>query len=219
MPVAAERSQVGIVGAGPAGLLLSHLLALAGIESVVVEARSRAHCAARQRAGLLEDGTVALLRAAGLAARLDREGLPHGGIYPQFAGERHHIDFRDLAGRSVTIYAQTEIVKDLIAERTRAGAALHFDVTGTEVTGLGTGRPLLRYTDAAGGRHEVTCEVIAGCDGFHGICRPAMPDGLLTVAERAYPYAWPTSPCWPTRSSRWSATATRARPARTRPPA
>ena len=121
---------------------------------------------------------------------LDREGLPHGGIYLQFAGERHHLDFRDLVGRSVTIYAQTEIVKDLIAERTRVGAALHFGVTGTGVTGLGTGRPLLRYTDAAGGRHEVTCEVIAGCDGFHGICRPAMPDGLLTVAERAYPYAW-----------------------------
>ncbi len=185
-----ERSQVGIVGAGPAGLLLSHLLALAGIDSVVVEARSRAYCEARQRAGLLEDGTVALLRAAGLAGRLDREGLPHGGIYLQFAGERHHLDFRDLVGRSVTIYAQTEIVKDLIAERTRVGAALHFGVTGTGVTGLGTGRPLLRYTDAAGGRHEVTCEVIAGCDGFHGICRPAMPDGLLTVAERAYPYAW-----------------------------
>ena len=119
-----ERTQVGIVGAGPAGLLLSHLLALAGVDSVVVEARSRAYCEARQRAGLLEDGTVALLRAAGLAARLDREGLPHGGIYLQFAGERHHLDFRDLVGRSVTIYAQTEIVKDLIAERTRAGAAV-----------------------------------------------------------------------------------------------
>ena len=185
-----ERSQVGIVGAGPAGLLLSHLLALAGIDSVVVEARSRAYCEARQRAGLLEDGTVALLRAAGLSARLDREGLPHGGIYLQFAGERHHLDFRDLVGRSVTIYAQTEIVKDLIAERTSAGAALHFGVTGTGVTGLGTGWPLLRFTDAAGRRHEVTCDVIAGCDGFHGICRPAMPDGLLTVAERAYPYAW-----------------------------
>ena len=185
-----ERTQVGIVGAGPAGLLLSHLLALAGVDSVVVEARSRAYCEARQRAGLLEDGTVALLRAAGLAARLDREGLPHGGIYLQFAGERHHLDFRDLVGRSVTIYAQTEIVKDLIAERTRAGAAVAFDVTGTEVTGLGTDRPLLRYTDAAGGRHDVSCDAIAGCDGFHGICRPALPDGLLTVAERAYPYAW-----------------------------
>jgi len=184
------RTQVGIVGAGPAGLLLSRLLALAGIDSVVVESRSRAYCEARQRAGLLEDGTVRLLRAAGLAGRLDREGLEHGGIYLQFAGERHHLDFRDLVGRAVTIYAQTEIVKDLIAERTSAGAALHFDVSDTEVTDLGTDRPLLRYTDASGQRHEVACDVIAGCDGFHGICRPAMPGGLLTVAERTYPYAW-----------------------------
>ena len=185
-----ERTQVGIVGAGPAGLLLSRLLALAGIDSVVVENRSRAYCEARQRAGLLEDRTVRLLRAAGLADRLDREGLEHGGIYLQFAGERHHLDFRDLVGRAVTIYAQTEIVKDLISERIRAGAALYFDVSDTEVEGIGTDRPVLRYTDADGLRHQVSCDVVAGCDGFHGICRPAMPAGLMTVAERAYPYAW-----------------------------
>jgi p-hydroxybenzoate 3-monooxygenase len=186
-----ERTQVGIVGAGPAGLLLSHLLALRGIDSVLVENRSRAYCEARQRAGLLEDGTVRLLRAVGLGARLDREGLAHGGIYLQFAGERHHLDFRDLTGgRAVTIYAQTEIVKDLIAARTAAGAALHFEVTGTEVAGLDTGRPVLRYTDADGQRHEVVCDAIAGCDGFHGICRAAMPAGLLNVAERAYPFGW-----------------------------
>jgi p-hydroxybenzoate 3-monooxygenase len=189
--MATERTQVGIVGAGPAGLLLSHLLALRGVDSVVVENRSRAYCEARQRAGLLEDGTVRLLRAAGLGARLDREGLPHGGIYLQFAGERHHLDFRDLTdGRMVTIYAQTEIVKDLIEARTAAGAALHFEVTGTEVDGLDTDRPVLRYTDAGGQRHEVVCDAIAGCDGFHGICRPAMPDGLLNVVERAYPFGW-----------------------------
>jgi p-hydroxybenzoate 3-monooxygenase len=185
-----ERTQVGIVGAGPAGLLLSRLLALAGIDSVVVENRSRAYCEARQRAGLLEDSTVRLLRAAGLADRLDREGLEHGGIYLQFAGERHHLDFRDLVGRTVTIYAQTEIVKDVISERTRAGAAVHFDVSDTEVEGIGADRPVLRYTDADRVRHQVSCDVIAGCDGFHGICRPAMPAGLVTVAERAYPYAW-----------------------------
>ncbi len=189
--MATERTQVGIVGAGPAGLLLSHLLALRGVDSVVVENRSRAYCEARQRAGLLEDGTVRLLRAAGLGARLDREGLPHGGIYLQFAGERHHLDFRDLTdGRMVTIYAQTEIVKDLIEARTAAGAALHFEVSGTEVDGLDTDRPVLRYTDAVGQRHEVVCDAIAGCDGFHGICRPAMPDGLLNVVERAYPFGW-----------------------------
>ncbi|MBV9793885.1 MAG: 4-hydroxybenzoate 3-monooxygenase [Actinobacteria bacterium] len=186
-----ERTQVGIVGAGPAGLLLSHLLALRGVDSVLVENRSRAYCEARQRAGLLEDGTVKLLRATGLGARLDREGLEHGGIYLQFAGERHHLDFLGLTGgRAVTIYAQTEIVKDLIEARTAAGAALHFEVTGTEVADLDTDRPVLRYTDAGGHRHQVVCDAIAGCDGFHGACRPAMPDGLLQVVERSYPFGW-----------------------------
>jgi p-hydroxybenzoate 3-monooxygenase len=187
----AERTQVGIIGAGPAGLLLSHLLSLRGIESVVVEIRSRAYCEARQRAGVLEHGSVGLLRAAGLADRLDREGLEHGGIYLQFAGERHHIDFRDLAGgKTVTVYAQTEVVKDLIAARVAAGEPIEFDVSDTEVGGLDTDRPVLRYTGADGTRHEVTCAAIAGCDGFHGICRPAIPFRLCTVHESAYPYAW-----------------------------
>ena len=184
------RTQVGIVGAGP-GLLLSHLLALRGIDSVVVESRSRAYCEARQRAGLLEAGTVELLRAVGLGQRMDAEGLEHGGIYLQFAGQRHHLDFRDLTGgRWVTIYAQTEIVKDLIRSRLAAGAQLEFGVSGTEVADLDTGRPVLRYTDAAGSRHEVRCDAIAGCDGFHGICRDSIPPGLIRVAERACPYAW-----------------------------
>src|SRR6202020_756481 len=162
-----ERTQVGIVGAGPAGLLLSHLLALRGIDSVVVESRSRAYCEARQRAGLLEAGTVELLRAIGLGARMDAEGLEHGGIYLQFSGERHHLDFRDLTGgRWVTIYAQTEIVKDLIRARRAAGAQLESGVSATEVAALDTGRLVLRYTDAAGRGHEVRCDVIAGCDGF-----------------------------------------------------
>jgi p-hydroxybenzoate 3-monooxygenase len=187
---ARTRTQVGIVGAGPAGLLLSHLLALRGIDSVLVENRSRAYCEARQRAGVLEDSSVRLLREAGLAGRLDREGLEHGGIYLQFAGERHHIDFRKLTGRTVTVYAQTEVVKDLIAARLAAGGQLEFDVSGTEVDALGTDSPELRYTSADGTRHEVTCDAIAGCDGFHGICRPAVPAGVLTVWERDYPYAW-----------------------------
>ena len=185
------RTQVGIVGAGPAGLLLSHLLALRGIDSGLVEIRSRAYCEARQRAGVLEDGAVRLLRAAGLAERLDRQGLEHGGIYLQFAGERHHIDFRALTGgRTVTVYAQTEVVKDLIAQRLAAGGAVHLDVTDTEVDRLTSDQPVLRFTDSAGTRHEVTCDAIAGCDGFHGICRPAIPVGLMTVREREYPYAW-----------------------------
>jgi len=185
------RIQVGIVGAGPAGLLLSHLLAQRGIDSVVVENRSRAYCEARQRAGLLEDGTVKLLREAGLGQRLDAEGLEHGGIYLQFGGERHHLDFRDLTGgRTVTIYAQTEIVKDLIARRLADGGALEFDVTGTAVADLDTDRPVLSYTTAGGERRELICDAIAGCDGFHGICRPAVPAHLLTVRDRDYPYAW-----------------------------
>ncbi len=185
------RTQVGIVGAGPAGLLLSHLLALRGIDSIVVETRSRAYCEARQRAGLLEAGSAELLRQVGLGARMDAEGLEHGGIYLQFAGERHHLDFRDLTGgRWVTIWAQTEIVKDLIRARLAAGAQIEFEVSDTEVTNLSSEAPVLRYTDAAGTRHEVTCDAIAGCDGFHGICRDSMPPGLLRVAEREYPYAW-----------------------------
>ena len=157
----------------------------------MVENRSRAYCEARQRAGLLEAGTTELLRAVGLGKRMDAEGLEHGGIYLQFAGERHHLDFRDLTGgRWVTIWAQTEIVKDLIQARLAAGAQVEFEVSDTEVADLEEDRPLLRYTDAAGTRHEVRCDVIAGCDGFHGICRDSLPPGLVQVAERGYPYSW-----------------------------
>ncbi|HXZ63103.1 MAG TPA: 4-hydroxybenzoate 3-monooxygenase [Streptosporangiaceae bacterium] len=185
------RTQVGIVGGGPAGLLLSHLLALRGIDSVLIEIRSRAYCEARQRAGVLEDGSVALLRGAGVADRLDQQGLVHGGIYLQFDGQRRHVDFRELTGgRTVTVYAQTEVVKDLIARRLADGGTLEFSVTETEVADLDTDRPLLRYTDASGARHEVACDAIAGCDGFHGICRPSVPLGVLTTWERDYPYAW-----------------------------
>ena len=185
------RTQVGIVGGGPAGLRLSHLLALRGIDSVLIEIRSREYCEARQRAGVLEDGSVALLREAGLAGRLDQQGLVHGGIYLQFDGQRRHLNFRDLAdGRTVTVYAQTEVVKDLIARRLADGGALEFSVTDTDVADLDTDKPVLSYTDAGGTRHEVTCDAIAGCDGFHGVCRPAIPDGVLTTWERDYPYAW-----------------------------
>jgi p-hydroxybenzoate 3-monooxygenase len=186
------RTQVGIVGAGPAGLLLAHLLALRGIDSVLIEIRSREYCEARQRAGVLEDGSVRLLRDAGVGTRLDQLGIEHGGIYLQFDGERRHMDFRELTGRTVTVYAQTEVVKDLIARRLADGgpAAIEFGVTDTEVAGLDTDRPILRYTSEEGVRYEVTCDAIAGCDGFHGICRPAIPPGVLTTTQRDYPYAW-----------------------------
>ncbi len=185
------RTQVGIVGAGPAGLLLSHLLALRGIDSVVVELRSRAYCEARQRAGVLEDGSVRLLREVGLGTRLDQQGLEHGGIYLQFDGARHHLDFRELTGgRSVTVYAQTEVVKDLIAKRVADGGAVEFSVTDTRVSQLDTDRPVLSYTSSDGTRREIVCDAIAGCDGFHGISRPRLPADLLTVAEREYPFAW-----------------------------
>ena len=188
-----ERTQVGIVGAGPAGLLLSHLLSLGGVDSVCVETRSRAYCEARQRAGMLESTTVELLRAVGLGDRLDAEGLEHDGIYLQFDGERHHLNFRELTGgRWITIYAQTEIVKDIIAARTAAGAAPR--VRGQRHRGERArhrAAGALLHRRARRTRHVVTCDVIAGCDGFHGITRRSIPAGGLTMlAERSYPYAW-----------------------------
>jgi p-hydroxybenzoate 3-monooxygenase len=185
------RTQVGIVGAGPAGLLLSQLLALRGIDSVLIEARSREYCEARQRAGVLEDGSVELLRAAGLGRRIAQQGLEHGGIYLQFDGERRHLDFRELTGgRTVTVYAQTELVKDLIAARLAAGAAIEFEVGYTGVAGLDGDRPVLSYTDVRGDQQEVMCDVIAGCDGFHGVCRSAIPAARLSHWSRDYPYGW-----------------------------
>jgi p-hydroxybenzoate 3-monooxygenase len=187
-----HRTQVGIVGAGPSGLLLSHLLAQAGIESVLVENRSRAYCEQRQRAGLLEHQAVTLLRESGVGARLDAEGIEHGGIYLQYTErgvpQRHHLDFRELAQATVTIYAQTEIVKDLIAARLAAGQHLEFEVSDTAVAEIDSDTPVLRYTDSQGVAHEVVCDAIAGCDGFHGVSSQAAP--ASRVWERVYPYSW-----------------------------
>jgi p-hydroxybenzoate 3-monooxygenase len=183
-----SRTRVGIIGAGPAGLMLSQLLALRGIESIIVESRTREYCEARQRAGMLEAGTVAALRAAGVGKRLDAEGLEHNGIYLQFGGQRHQVNFRELVGRTVTIYAQTEIVKDVIAARLADGGVIEFSASSVSVSGIDSSSPVLSYVDSAAVAHEVTCDVIAGCDGFHGICRPLVPG--LSVYERGYPYAW-----------------------------
>jgi p-hydroxybenzoate 3-monooxygenase len=181
---------VAIVGAGPAGLLLGHLLHRKGIDAVILEARSRDYVEARLRAGVLEQGSAEVLRDAGVGERMDREGLVHGGIYLCFEGARHHIPMSELTGgRSVMIYGQTEVVKDLITARLSYDAPLRFECSDVSVHGLGGAQPTVRYQHD-GGERELRCEIIAGCDGFHGICRPSIPPGVMTVWEREYPFGW-----------------------------
>ena len=184
------RTQVGIVGAGPAGLMLGHLLHLAGIDSVIVENRSQEHVIERVRAGVLEQGTVDLMHATGVGDRLRRESLRHEGIYLRFNGQRHRIDMAALTGgRAITIYGQNEVVKDLIAAREATGRPLHFDASDVGIYDLETRTPRLRFVHR-GETHEVVCDVIAGCDGFHGVCRTAIPVSHLKTYERDYPFAW-----------------------------
>jgi len=183
------RTQVGIVGAGPAGLLLSHLLHLNGIESVVVESRSRPYIEERIRAGVLEQGTADLLNEAGLGERMRREGLVHHGIELSFDRQRHRIDLTGLTGQSVTVYGQHEVVKDLVAARLAAGGDIRFEVSDTSIHGLDTAKPAIRFAHG-GTPHELTCDFIAGCDGFHGVCRASVPENAITVYDRLYPFAW-----------------------------
>ncbi len=184
-----HRTQVGIVGAGPAGLFLSHLLACAGIDSIVLEDRSRDYVESRIRAGVLEQGSVDLLNETGVGGRMGREGLAHEGIEIRFAGRGHRIDFLALTGKAITVYGQHELVKDLIAARLAGGRPLHFDVSDVAVAGFDGDSPSIRYT-GDGDAHEIACDFIAGCDGFHGICRPSVPAGGLAIYERSYPFAW-----------------------------
>ena len=183
------RTQVGIVGAGPAGLVLGHLLHLQGIESVVLEARSREYCQERVRAGLLEQTTTDLLTEMGVGERMKREGLVHHGINLRFRGRTHRIDFADLTGRSITIYAQGEVIRDLVDARQASGGPIFFEVENVSVHDFASSRPriLFQYN---GLQTQLACDFIAGCDGFHGICRPSIPAGALTVYQRDYPFGW-----------------------------
>src|SRR4051812_28687214 len=184
------RTQVAIIGAGPAGLMLGHLLHRAGVETVILESRSRAYIEQRVRAGVLEHGSVQALIAAGVGDRLQREGLAHQGIELRFDRRGHRIDFPSLTGgRSIVVYGQQEVVKDLVAARVAAGAPILFEVSDVELAGVASAHPMVRF-EHGGALHELACDFIAGCDGFHGVCRAAIPAGALTVHERAYPFAW-----------------------------
>jgi len=184
------RTQVAIVGAGPAGLMLGHLLQRAGIDTVVLEARSRPYIEQRVRAGVLEQGSVDLLVGAGVGDRLQREGLVHDGIELRFDRRGHRIDFPSLTqGRRITVYGQQEVVKDLVAARIASGAPLHFEVSDVRIAGVEGDSPSIRFRHA-GGEETLACDFIAGCDGFHGVCRGVIPASVLTVHERTYPFAW-----------------------------
>jgi p-hydroxybenzoate 3-monooxygenase len=182
------RAQVGIVGAGPAGLVLAQLLRLRGIDSVVIEARSRQYCEQRVRAGVLEQGTVDLLREMNVGDRMTREGLVHEGVEIRFNGRGHRIDFRELTGRSITIYAQQEVVKDLVAARLATGSEIFFESENVSVHDFESANPKIRFLHG-GESSEVHCDFIAGCDGFHGVCRPSI-GGALTLYERMFPFSW-----------------------------
>jgi p-hydroxybenzoate 3-monooxygenase len=185
------RTQVGIVGAGPAGLLLAHLLRLEGIESVVLETRSREEIEATIRAGVLEQGTVDVLNASGVGERMMREGFVHHGIILRFAGRSHRVPLTELSGgRSIMVYAQHEVIKDLVKARLDAGAPIAFGVKDVTLQDLDTPAPRIRYREGTGAVRELACDYVAGCDGFHGVSRPAIPSRRRTEFTRVYPFGW-----------------------------
>jgi p-hydroxybenzoate 3-monooxygenase len=184
------RTSVGIVGAGPAGLMLARLLQLEGVDTVVLENRERSYVEQRVRAGVLEQGTVELLLAAGVGERMLRERLVHHGIELRFGRQRHRLDLHELSGgRAISVYGQQEIVKDLIAARLQSGGRLLFEVSDVALQGIDSAAPALQFQHE-GAQVELACDFIAGCDGFHGVCRGAFPAGALSVYERSYPFAW-----------------------------
>jgi p-hydroxybenzoate 3-monooxygenase len=180
---------VVIVGAGPSGLLLSQLLHVCGVESVILERQTCEHVAGRIRAGVLEQGTVDLLQKAGVGGRMLRDRLVHDGFALGFAERSVRIDLRGLTGKSVSVYGQTEITKDLIDARIAGGARLIYDVSDVAIDGFDRPRPTVRYRHA-GRTHEIACDFIAGCDGYHGICRKSVPPGGMQTFERTYPFGW-----------------------------
>jgi p-hydroxybenzoate 3-monooxygenase len=183
------RTQVGIVGAGPAGLLLSQLLHRQGIDSVVLERRSREYVLGRIRAGVLEEGSAALLREAGVGARLDRDGLRHDGFDIVFGNRTQRVDLKSLTGRSVIVYGQTEITRDLMEARDQLGGTLIYEAEDVALEGVDGRTPTLRYRHA-NRTHTLGCDYIAGCDGYHGVSRDSIPASVRTVRERHYPVGW-----------------------------
>jgi len=184
------RTQVAIVGAGPSGLLLSQILATHGVESVIVENRSQDYVLARIRAGVVEHGAVDVLTDFGVGERLHREGLRHDGVHLQWPGERRRIDFVESCGHSVWVYGQTEITKDLVAAREAAGQQIFWSVSDTAILDADSEHPRVTFVDADGAQQSIEADYVAGCDGFHGVSRPTIPEAARSVHERVYPYAW-----------------------------
>ena len=183
------KTQVGIIGAGPAGLFLSHLLKQQGIESVILEARSRAYAEGRVRAGVLEASTIKTMERLGLGERMHREGLDDTGLDMRFRGQNIHLDLPGLTGMTVKIYGQQEVVKDLMNARIAAGDQLHFEAEVTELIGLDSESPKIRYV-MDGEERILDCDFVAGCDGYHGISRASLPEGAQTLYHQAYDFAW-----------------------------
>ncbi|MEN8195889.1 MAG: 4-hydroxybenzoate 3-monooxygenase [Pseudomonadota bacterium] len=184
------KTQVGIIGAGPSGLLLARMLQLKGIESIIVEGRSRDYIEARIRAGVMEHWVAELTDEVGLGTRMRREGLVHDGLEISFAGKRHRIDLKGLTGRSIMVYGQQEWVKDFVAARLDDGLPIHFEAGDVSIRDFEGDNPKIRFTDSDGAPQEIDCDFIGGCDGFHGICRPSIPADRLATFEKVYPFAW-----------------------------